>query len=131
MTASLNARQRSDGSVPRISSRSRSAAGTCAAWNVFDGQSITRVRPSTSLMVGRTAVKSKNSSGSISATSLPPKSPRISPSAAEAASPASFQPLNAHTSTGSRSCGRLFHRMGSIHSTVPGRVRLRPDIAHA
>ena len=58
--------------------------------------------------MGRTAVKSKNSSGSIDATSSASKLPRMNATAAEAASPASFQPLNAHTITGLRSVGRPF-----------------------
>ena len=40
-------------------------------------------------------------------------------SAAEAASPASFQPLNAHTSTGLRSSGRRSQITSLISLTVP------------
>ena len=87
------------------------------------GQSISRVRPSVRRTVGRTAVKSKYSSGSIEATSSDSTLSRMKETAAEAASPASFQPLKAHTITGLRSFGRPFQMTSCIDVTVPDPVR--------
>ena len=57
---------------------------------------------------GRVAWKSKNSSGSIVAKRAAPSDAPTNCSAAEAASPASFQPLKAHTRAGARRpSGRL------------------------
>src|SRR5215210_7245045 len=74
-----------------------------------------RVRPSRRRTVGRVAWKSTNSSGSIvakrSASSAVPRKER----AAVADSPASFQPLNAHTRAGAlRPSGRRSQRRGCI-----------------
>ena len=65
--------------------------------------------------VGRVAWKSKNSSGSIVAKRVASSAAPTNGSAAEAASPASFQPLNAQTSAGARRpSGRLSQRRGCI-----------------
>ena len=76
-------------------------------------------------MVGRFAWKSKNSSGSIRATSSASSEAPIAPSAVLAALAASFQPENEATSTGDRSCGgSRSQTIGSIFVTVatsPGR----------
>src|SRR6185312_14391685 len=117
-TALAKLRQRSDGSTPCTNTRSRSAVGMRAAVITVAGQSIVRAWPSTSRTVGRTAVKSKNSSGSIRAISTASKLSTRNPSAADADSPASFQPLNAQTRTGSRSTGLSVQMSGSTDSTV-------------
>ena len=57
-TASVNLRQRSEGSVPSSTTRSPSAPGTSAPKNSLAGQSISRVRPSVRRTLGLTAVKS-------------------------------------------------------------------------
>ena len=57
-TSSVKRRQRSDGSTPWSITRSPSAPGTGATESEFSGQSISRVLPSVSWTVGRTAVKS-------------------------------------------------------------------------
>src|SRR5918999_1872298 len=103
--------------------RSPSAPGTGAADTVAVGHSISRVSPSVSRTVGRTAVKSKYSSGSIEATSSASKLSRMKATAADAASPASFHPLNAHTITGLRSLGRPLQMTSCIASTVADAVR--------
>src|ERR687888_1344826 len=78
-----------------------------------------RVRPSTSLIFGRVAWKSKKSSGSMRAKRVAPRDEPRNCSAAEAASPASFQPVNAHTSAGARKpSGRCSQMRGCIRSTV-------------
>ena len=64
-TAWVKRPQRSDGSTPCSITRSPSAPGISAAVIAFAGHSIFRVRPSVRRTVGRTAVKSKNSSGSM------------------------------------------------------------------
>src|SRR3954465_423882 len=74
-----------------------------------------RVRPLRRRTVGRVAWKSTNSSGSIvakrSASRAVPRKER----AAVADSPASFQPLNAHTRAGAlRPSGRRSQRRGCI-----------------
>src|ERR671929_283101 len=53
------------------------------------------------------------------ATSRASNEPLMYDSAAVAASPASFQPLNAHTITGLRSSGRSCQITSVIHPTVP------------
>jgi hypothetical protein len=128
-TSWQNVRQRMDGSLPDRRMRSRGARGTRAAKISSSGQSISRVRPSTIRTFGRVAWKSKNSSGSMrakrSAFSADPTNCR----AADAASPASFQPLNAHTSAGARSpSGRVSHSRGGIRSNVEDDP-VRPSIA--
>src|SRR5512133_1541200 len=78
-----------------------------------------RVRPSTSLIFGRVAWKSKKSSGSMRAKRVAPSDEPRNCSAADAASPASFQPVNAHTSAGARKpSGRCSQMRGCIRSTV-------------
>src|SRR3954451_17822683 len=114
-TVWANVRQRIAGSGPESRIRSRGARGTRASWTSNSGQSISRVRPSRSRTVGRVAWKSTNSSGSIvakrSASSAVPRKER----AAVADSPASFQPLNAHTRAGAlRPSGRRSQRRGCI-----------------
>src|SRR5215210_3816769 len=103
------------GSGPESRIRSRGARGIRASWISNSGQSMRRVRPSRSRTVGRVAWKSTNSSGSIvakrSASSAVPRKE----SAAVADSPASFQPLNAHTRAGAlRPSGRRSQRRGCI-----------------
>src|SRR5919204_1347189 len=78
-----------------------------------------RVRPSTSLIFGRVAWKSKKSSGSMRAKRVAPSDEPRNCSAAEAASPASFQPVNAQTRAGARKpSGRCSQMRGCIRSTV-------------
>src|SRR5919204_2039398 len=78
-----------------------------------------RVRPSTSLIFGRVAWKSMKSSGSIRAKRVAPSDDPRNCSAAEAASPASFHPVNAHTSAGARRpSGRCSQMRGCIRPTV-------------
>src|ERR671911_1759845 len=85
----------------------------------MSGQSIARSPSSTSRTVGRVAWKSTNSSGSITAKrSAPSPAPR-KVSADDADSPASFQPLKAHTRAGARRpSGRRSQRSGCIRFTV-------------
>src|SRR5215217_4956330 len=114
-TVWANVRQRIAGSGPESRIRSRGARGTRASWTSNSGQSMWRVRPSRSRTVGRVAWKSTNSSGSIvakrSASSAVPRKER----AAVADSPASFQPLKAHTRAGAlRPSGRRSQRRGCI-----------------
>src|SRR5215213_8541871 len=114
-TVSVNVRHRIAGSGPESRIRSRGARGTRASWISNSGQSMSRVRPSRSRTVGRVAWKSTNSSGSIvakrSASSAVPRKER----AAVADSPASFQPLKAHTRAGAlRPSGRRSQRRGCI-----------------
>ena len=101
--ASAATARRPGGSPGRARRRTPRAADT-----VVSGHSISRVRPSISRIVGRTVVKSRNSSGSMRATSVGSKRARMNSTAADAASPASFQPRKAATSTGRRSAGRSF-----------------------
>jgi hypothetical protein len=58
MTSSVKRRQWSEGSTPWSITRSPSAPGTGATQNEFSGHSISRMLPSVSFTVGRTAVKS-------------------------------------------------------------------------
>src|SRR3954449_10992417 len=123
-TVSVNVRHRIAGSGPESRIRSRGARGTRASWISNSGQSIARVRPSRNRTVGRVAWKSTNSSGSMvakrSASSAVPRNER----AALADSPASFQPLNAHTRAGAlRPSWRRSQRRGCIAFTEAGRVR--------
>src|ERR671916_315335 len=105
-TVRENARQRGAGSGPSSKTRSRSAPAIAAAWKTSSGHSITRARPPSSRTVGRVAEMSKYSSGSIVTTASASKLSMRKRSAAEAASPASFQPLKAQTKSGSRRRGR-------------------------
>src|ERR671923_1128623 len=78
-----------------------------------------RVRPSMSLIFGRVAWKSMKSSGSIRAKRVAPSDEPRNCSAAEAASPASFHPVNAQTSAGARRpSGRCSQMRGCIRPTV-------------
>src|SRR5919197_4824650 len=78
-----------------------------------------RVRPSTSLILGRVAWKSKKSSGSIRAKRVAPSDEPRNCKAADAASPASFHPVNAQTSAGARKpSGRCSQMRGCIRLTV-------------
>src|SRR4051794_32391194 len=78
-----------------------------------------RVRPSTSLIFGRVVWKSKKSSGSMRAKRVAPSDAPRNWSAADAASPASFQPVKAHTRAGARRpSGRCSQIRGCIRSTV-------------
>src|SRR5919201_1975878 len=78
-----------------------------------------RVRPSTSLIFGRVAWKSKKSSGSMRAKRVAESDAPRNWSAAEAASPASFQPVKAQTRAGARRpSGRCSQISGGIRITV-------------
>src|SRR3954447_8835015 len=80
---------------------------------------IARVRLSVISTVGRCAWKSKKSSGSSRAKRVAPSDDPIMLSAAEAASPASFQPVNAQMSAGARRpSGRRSQIRGCIRFTV-------------
>ena len=119
MIVLVKVRQRSEGSGPASSTRSRSDPVTVAAWKASSGHSITRACPPEKVTVGRVSEKSKNSSGSMAATSSAPKLSMRNPSAAEAASPASFQPLKAQTSSGSRNRGRSLQISSAMVSPYP------------
>jgi hypothetical protein len=82
----------------------------------LSGQSIFRVSPSTSDTCGRTAWKSKNPSGSISAkrAALHCLARYAAPS--DAPWPPSFQPRNAAMSTGRRKLGAN----ETVSSDIPG-----------
>ena len=54
----LNPRQRSDGSLPTSSTRSRGARGTRASYSSTTGHTTWRVSPLTNLMRGRVSWKS-------------------------------------------------------------------------
>src|SRR5829696_2380539 len=98
----------------------------------MSGQSIARCWPSTSRTVGRVAWKSTNSSGSITAKRSAPRPAPRNVSADEADSPASFQPLKAHTSAGARSpSGRRSQRSGCIRDHGSGRVAASPAVPSA
>ena len=71
-----------------------------------------------SLTSGRTLVKSRNSSGSMQATSTWSNRASMNSAAAVAASPASFHPWKAATRTGLRSWGRAVHLRSDITFTV-------------
>src|SRR4051794_15966221 len=119
MIALAIVRQRMFGSGPASSTRSRGARGTRASKNSTVGHSISRERPSTSLICGRVAWKSKKSSGSSWAKRVAPSDAPTNWAAADAASPASFQPLNAQIMAGARNpSGRRSHCNGGIRITV-------------
>src|SRR3954467_7105304 len=83
-----------------------------------------RVRPPRRRTVGRVDWKSTKSSGSIVAKRVASSAVPRKERAAVADSPASFQPLNAHTRAGAlRPSGRRSQRRGCITFTVAGRVR--------
>jgi 3'-5' exoribonuclease len=122
------------GSVPLISSRSRSASGASAATIRLSGHSTPCIVPPEISIVGRFAWKSKNSSGSIRATISVSNVAPSAPSAVPAALAASFHPEKEATSTGVRnSGGSRSQTIGSIgsHSSAgrsppsrrPGSVR--------
>src|SRR3954469_12452543 len=74
-----------------------------------------RVRPPRRRTVGRVDWKATNSSGSIVAKRVASSAAARKVSAAVADSPASFQPLNAHTRAGAlRPSGRRSQRRGCI-----------------
>ena len=100
--------------------RGRAArAGTRASKISTSGQVISRMPPSVRRTCGRVAWKSKNSSGSIVAKRDASSDVPTNCSAAEAASPASFQPLKAQTRAGARRpSGRRSPRRGCIRLTV-------------
>src|SRR3954454_14933141 len=80
---------------------------------------IERVRLSGISTVGRWDWKSKKSSGSTRAKRVAPREDPTMLSAAAAASPASSQPVNAHTSAGARRpSGRRSQIKGCIRFTV-------------
>ena len=112
-------RQRIDGSGPCEQDEVARGARHARLVDLDLRPLISRVRPSTSLIFGRVAWKSKNSSGSIGAKRVAPSEAPRNWSAAEAASPASFQPLNAQTSAGARRpSGRRSQISGCIRITV-------------
>src|SRR3954462_7297653 len=83
-----------------------------------------RVSPPRRRTVGRVDWKSTKSSGSIVAKRVASSAVPRKERAAVADSPASFQPLNAHTRAGAlRPSGRRSQRRGCITFTVAGRVR--------
>src|SRR5215216_2032018 len=94
----------------------------------MSGHSISRCRPPASFTVGRVAWKSTNSSGSMTAKRCAPSPAPRNVSAEEADSPASFQPLKAHTSAGARSpSGRRSQRSGCMCVHGSGRAVARPE----
>src|SRR3984893_15911646 len=114
-----NARQRIEGSTPCTSTRSRGAFGASASNTSTPGHVISRVPESVKRMHGRLAWKSKNSSGSTRAKRDACSDDARNETALEAASPASFQPWNAHTSAGAlRPSGRRSQMRGCIRTTV-------------
>ncbi len=97
------------------------------AWISNSGQSIVRVTPSSRRTIGRVVWKSTNSSGSIRAKDSAPRLPAMKVRAEVADSPASFQPLKAHTSAGARSpSGRRSQRSGCMNPRY--RVRACPSM---
>src|SRR5215204_3942310 len=95
----------------------------------MSGHSITRCSPPESRTVGRVDWKSTNSSGSITAKRSAPRPAPRNVSAEEADSPASFQPLKAHTSAGARSpSGRRSQRSGCMRDHGSGRGEAPPDV---
>ena len=130
----VNVRQRNAGSGPDSRIRSRGARGMRTAWISNSGQSIVRVMPSSRRTIGRVAWKSTNSSGSIRAKASAPRLPAMKVRAEVADSPASFQPLNAHTSAGARRpSGRRSQRSGCIviHGTASALLRQYGRHVHA
>ena len=115
ITSEQNVRHRSWGSVPRTTMTSR-PSGVRPARNSLDGQVISRAVP-TCATVGRVEEKSKNCSGSMLANRRAPQRSDRCRTARLAASPASFHPSNAATSTGRLSTGRsesgLSHKSSS------------------
>ena len=112
-------RQRVLGSVPLITSRSRSASSARAETIRLSGHSTPCIVPAEISIAGRLAWKSKNSSGSIRATRSVSNAAPIAPRAVPAALAASFHPENEATSTGERSSGgSRSQTIGSIRFTV-------------
>ena len=118
-TSSLKLRHLRLGSVPLSSRRSRSAVGAGAAISVFSGHSMRRVWPAVSRTVGRVSWKSKNSSGSILATTSESSDTATASSAVVAALAASFQPTNAATRVGERSSGGSPSQIKRVHTNEP------------
>ncbi len=131
--APANVRQRRFGSTPLISTRSRSAPGARAATKMLAGHSTLRVWPSLSRIDGRVTWKSKNSSGSIRATTSVSRSTAAASSAVVAAPAASFQPAKAATRTGARSSGGSPSQINAsidrdYRGPAPGPVDDRPPL---
>src|SRR3954454_18989136 len=115
ITARQNDGQRNEGSGPASRMRSRGARGTRASYTSISGQMISRERPSTSRTLGRVSWKLTNSSASIVAKRVASYCAPRKVRALVADSPASFQPLKAHTSAGARRpSGRCSQRNGCI-----------------
>src|SRR6056300_1728619 len=113
---SVKVRQRSAGSGPRI--MTTSVPGSDADQTPTVGQMMLRLPFSSRRSRGRTVAKSVKGSGSISARgSAPLVSMRVL-SAAEAASPASFQPVNAASTTGFLSAGGRCQRRCSTSGSM-------------
>ena len=102
-TSPVYRRQRIDGSMPCTSSTVRPLTGAVATHTLVEGHVMVRRPSSPMLTCGRLTWKSWYSSGSSSATSSAPHARRRWSSAPLAASPASFQPSNAASITGSTS----------------------------
>ena len=111
-----NSFQRNAGSGPRASSTS--PPGVEADQTPTVGHTIVR-RPWSRRTCGRTVAKSVNASGSISATAVAPQRSTSVRTALDAASPASFHPVNAHTRVGARSSGSDSHRTCSMSARYP------------
>ena len=115
----VNVRQRNSARAREQDEVARRARARGPRRSPPTGHCSSRVCPSTSWMRGRVAWKSKNSSGSICAKRVAPSEAPKKRSAADAASPASFHPVNAQTSAGARSpSGRLSQISGCIKRTV-------------
>ena len=98
VSCSQNMRHRSAGSGP--STNTTSVPGSDAAHTPTVGHTIERWRASSRRTWGRTVAKSVNGSGSISARAVAPLVSINVRTALEPASPASFQPVKAATTTG-------------------------------
>src|SRR5829696_6459354 len=120
-TWSQKVRQRRWGSVPSTTTASTPATDPALSW--VPGHEISRVSPSTRWTDGRVEVKSKNSSGSISPNGSGAQRSRSQRAAVLAASPASFHPSKAATTTGRRSVGRLVQRTCSTRARLPAPLR--------
>ena len=92
--------------------------GTAAWKKTFSGHSIRLVSPESSVTVGRTAWKSMNRSGSMSAKRVASHWRARYAAATVAACPPSFQPRNAEINTGRRRVGRSAMRRSSFTDTA-------------
>ena len=111
-----NSFQRSDGSGPSTSSTS--PPGTDADHTPTVGHTIER-RPSLIRTCGRIVAKSVNGSGSISATAVASHRSTRARTDADAASPASFHPVNANSTAGLRRVGSASRRTCSMDARLP------------